>query len=109
MFSFHLFIIIILIIIIIIIIIIIVVVIVQARRFFQDLVKAVEYIHSIGVLHKDIKPANCMISSTGRLKVTDFGVAEEMSEVEKAREKAHAPNAVGSPAFQPPGMIDIDI
>jgi len=73
----------------------------QARKFFRDLLEGIRYIHSIGIIHKDIKPANCMISSNVSLKICDFGVAERKSDIPLAR-RASTVNAVGSPAFQPP-------
>mmetsp|Transcript_11873 Transcript_11873/g.33466 ORF Transcript_11873/g.33466 Transcript_11873/m.33466 type:complete len:118 (+) Transcript_11873:49-402(+) len=75
---------------------------VQARRFFRDLTIAVEYIHNAGVIHKDIKPANCLITSQYRLKVCDFGVAEEKKKVDAGIRREGGVNAVGTPAFQTP-------
>lgn len=55
----------------------------QARRFSleetlnltSDLLAALDYSHRQGVVHRDIKPANLLIEGSGRLKLTDFGVA----------------------------------
>jgi mitosis inhibitor protein kinase SWE1 len=38
-------------------------------------VQGINHIHSSGVIHFDIKPANILISSTGSLKIGDFGLA----------------------------------
>ncbi|XP_073421247.1 microtubule-associated serine/threonine-protein kinase 1-like [Dendrobates tinctorius] len=47
-----------------------------ARRYLAETVVAVEYLHSYGVVHRDLKPENLMISSTGHIKVTDFGISK---------------------------------
>ena len=73
----------------------------QCRRFFRHLLDGISFIHSMGIIHKDIKPANCVLTSDARLKICDFGVAERQSEIPLAR-RASTVNAVGSLAFQPP-------
>lgn len=47
----------------------------QARKYFQQLVHAVDYCHSRGVYHRDLKPENLLLDSNGDLKVSDFGLS----------------------------------
>ncbi|XP_073500510.1 microtubule-associated serine/threonine-protein kinase 3-like isoform X3 [Phyllobates terribilis] len=47
-----------------------------ARLYIAETVLAVEYLHSYGVVHRDLKPVNLLITSTGHIKVTDFGVSK---------------------------------
>jgi len=71
----------------------------QAHRYISDLMHGLQYIHAQGVVHRDIKPGNLMLTLDGRLKISDFGVAEFLSSLEDPN---YAPKAQGTPAFQPP-------
>ncbi len=42
----------------------------------RNVCAAVAYIHSRGILHLDLKPANILVNKNGQVKVTDFGVAQ---------------------------------
>ena len=44
-------------------------------RIMSQLLEALEYSHSHGVVHRDIKPANIIIANNGQVKVADFGIA----------------------------------
>lgn len=46
-----------------------------SRRYFQQLIGAVDFCHSRGVFHRDIKPENLLLDSNGDLKVSDFGLS----------------------------------
>lgn len=71
----------------------------QAQSIFRQLLSACEYIHSRNVVHCDIKPDNMMFTTDGVLKMTDFGVAEEMG---LESDYKILTQSGGSPAFQPP-------
>lgn len=52
----------------------------NALRYVDGILEALEYSHRAGVVHRDIKPGNVMITEAGRVKVMDFGIARAVSD-----------------------------
>ncbi len=50
------------------------------RPLVLQLCAALDYAHSEKVVHRDLKPANLMLDSRGRLKLSDFGIAAQVSD-----------------------------
>lgn len=72
----------------------------SCRYWFRDLILGIEYLHAQGVVHRDIKPDNLLLTEDDVLKIVDFGVSEMF---EKTSEMTTAKSA-GSPAFLPPEL-----
>ncbi|NXX73540.1 KKCC2 kinase, partial [Urocolius indicus] len=72
----------------------------QARFYFQDLIKGIEYLHYQKIIHRDIKPSNLLVGEDGHIKIADFGVSNEFKGSD-----ALLTNTVGTPAFMAPETL----
>ncbi|XP_063361380.1 serine/threonine-protein kinase STK11 [Cydia amplana] len=75
----------------------------QAHDYFTQLLDGLEYLHGQGVVHKDIKPGNLLLTLDSTLKITDFGVAEAL-DMFSPEDTCYT--GQGSPAFQPPEIAN---
>lgn len=73
-----------------------------ARKYFQQLIAAVDFCHSRGVYHRDLKPENLLLDESGRLKVTDFGLSA-LLETKGRDGLLHT--TCGTPAYVAPEVI----
>ena len=74
----------------------------RACMLSADAAEALAHAHATGVIHRDVKPANLMLSRTGRCKVADFGLAR----VDDANDLSSVfGESVGTPQFVAPEIL----
>jgi serine/threonine protein kinase len=66
-------------------------------------IRALEYAHRHGVIHRDIKPGNILLSQSGETKVSDFGASFQ----HKLQDTTQI-NGVGSPAYMSPEQVRLE-
>jgi TolB-like protein/tRNA A-37 threonylcarbamoyl transferase component Bud32 len=79
----------------------------EAARILRDVVDALAYAHQHGVVHRDVKPDNVLLSGRHAL-VTDFGVAKAVSEATGRQTLTTAGVAIGTPAYMAPEQAMVD-
>ena len=75
----------------------------RARLYFRQILSGVEYMHANGIMHRDIKPDNILMSNELVCKISDFGVSKMIWE--SGSDLVH--QSVGTPAFMSPELCHI--
>uniref|UniRef100_A0A5B7A2G5 non-specific serine/threonine protein kinase n=2 Tax=Davidia involucrata TaxID=16924 RepID=A0A5B7A2G5_DAVIN len=74
-----------------------------ARKYFQQLINAVDFCHSRGVYHRDLKPENLLLDENENLKVSDFGLS---ALTESKHQDGLLHTTCGTPAYVAPEVIN---
>jgi serine/threonine protein kinase len=72
----------------------------DSLRIARDVLEALSFAHAQGIVHRDVKPSNIMVTSEGRGKIMDFGIAHVMGS-----ELTAGGDLLGSPYYMAPEQL----
>ncbi|WP_327291706.1 ABC transporter substrate-binding protein [Streptomyces sp. NBC_01198] len=75
----------------------------RAVRITSDILDALAHAHSHGTVHRDVKPANVMVTTEGVIKVADFGIARVLDTDARLTTTG---SAIGTPSYMSPEQIN---
>jgi len=72
------------------------------REYAVQLLSALAHIHAAEIVHRDVKPANILCDPEGRIRLTDFGIAQP-ADASRLTKTGHV---VGTPQFMAPEVLE---
>lgn len=72
----------------------------DAVGIVTEILEALKYSHAQGIIHRDIKPGNIMITDSGQVKVMDFGIAKALDDI--GATMTNTSNVVGTAQYLSP-------
>jgi eukaryotic-like serine/threonine-protein kinase len=73
----------------------------EAARLLLPVARALEYAHQQGIIHRDVKPANILITESGEAMLSDFGIAKMLDTGEFTR-LTRTGTGIGTPEYMAP-------
>lgn len=70
----------------------------EALRIVAQVVDGLHHVHGLGIIHRDVKPQNLLLSVEGDIKISDFGLAIQT----RSEDGYRGPGLIGTPAFLAP-------
>ncbi|WP_299825998.1 serine/threonine-protein kinase [uncultured Pontibacter sp.] len=79
----------------------------KAIAFFSQILDAFSYAHQNGIVHRDIKPGNLMVTQDGQVRVLDFGIAKLLETPVGAAKATATGTMLGTPMYMSPEQINL--
>lgn len=70
----------------------------RALEIVRDVARAIHFAHGQGIIHRDLKPSNILLDASGRVFVSDFGLAKDVAQVGMTE----SGDVLGTPAYMSP-------
>src|SRR5262249_32060188 len=74
----------------------------QAVAKVLDIIEGLEEAHRLGVVHRDVKPSNCFLETSGRVKIGDFGLSKSLA---RAAHLTRTGAFLGTPLYASPEQV----
>ena len=74
----------------------------RVLAWLKQIAPAIDFAHSLGVIHREIKPSNIFLCTSGHIKILDFGIAKA---IENSLMSTHTDSTMGSPMYMSPEQI----
>jgi serine/threonine protein kinase/tetratricopeptide (TPR) repeat protein len=81
----------------------------QAAEIIEKIALAIQYAHDKGIVHRDLKPANVLFTRGGVPKITDFGLAVNLSHSTASQRMTHSGVVMGTIPYIPPEQAAGDV
>jgi WD40 repeat protein/serine/threonine protein kinase len=80
----------------------------EALSTLLPIAKALQYAHHCGIIHRDVKPSNILITETGEVMLTDFGLAKLMRSQDGVEQLTSTGKGLGTPDYMAPEQLQGD-
>jgi serine/threonine protein kinase len=80
----------------------------NCQKLMKDLLTTVNYLHSKGIMHRDLKPDNIIVDASLNIKLVDFGLATKIMETNRVHQRCGTPGYIAPEIFTASGGRDLN-